>query len=125
MHEMPVAQHVLNLALQAAGRGRVTDIYLRVGELSAVVPSSVDVFFAHLSRSTPAEHARLHFEIVPPAVQCLKCGQPADLSCWRDLPPMQAVARALAAGCPCGDHQLRVTDGTGFELTKILVEDDL
>ncbi|MCX7707832.1 MAG: hydrogenase maturation nickel metallochaperone HypA [Anaerolineae bacterium] len=125
MHEMPVAQHVLNLALQAAGGGRVTDIYLRVGELSAIVSSSVEIFFAHLSKGTQAEGARLHFEMAPPVVSCGECGRPADLSRWRDLPPMLAVARALAAGCPCGGRQLRVTDGSGFAVTEIVVEDSL
>lgn len=123
MHEMPVAQHVLNLALQAAGRDRVSDIYLRVGALSAIVPSSVEVFFAHLSRGTPAEHARLHFEVVPLAMHCPECGRPADLSRWRDRPPPVAMAYALAAGCPCGGRHLQVADGTGFELTRIVVED--
>jgi len=123
MHEMPVAQHVLNLALQAAGRRRVTDIYLRVGELSAVVPASVEVFFAHLSRGTPAEGARLHFQSAALAMHCPDCHRPADLSPWRDLPPIMAMARALARGCPCGGRLL-VTDGAGFELTEVVVEDE-
>lgn len=125
MHEMPVAQHILNLVLQAAGPGRVTDIHLRAGELSAIVPASVELFFQHLSKGTPAEGARLHFEMVPLTMHCPDCGRPADLSRWRDRPPPVAMAYALASGCPCGSRRLQVTDGAGFELAKIVVENDL
>lgn len=124
MHEMPVTQAILNLALEAADGQRVTDIHLRVGRMSAIVPASVEVFFAHLSKDTPAEGARLHFEVEPVEMTCLDCGRPADLSSWVDQPPPVIMARAIGAGCLCGSKRLRVTGGVSFGMTKITVEED-
>ena len=124
MHEMPVTQGILNMALEAAEGRRVTAIYLRVGRMSAVVPSSVEVFFDHLSKGTPAEGARLHFETEPLEMACLDCGHPADLSQWTDQRPQVIMARAIGQGCPCGSKRLRVTGGVSFGMLKIEVEEE-
>ena len=55
MHEMAVTQGLLNMALEHAAGRRITDIYLQVGRMSPVVPSSVALFFDHLSQGTLAE----------------------------------------------------------------------
>lgn len=124
MHEMPVTQGILNLALEAAAGRRITDIYLQVGRLAAIVPSSVEVFFDHLSKGTPAEGARLHFAMLPLEMSCLDCGRAADLSAWLDDRPQVIMARAIAQGCVCGSKRLRVTGGVSFGMTRIEVEDD-
>lgn len=123
MHEMPVTQGILNMALEAAGGQRVTDIYLQVGRMAAVVPSSVEVFFDHLSQGTLAQGARLHFEAVPVEMACLDCGRAADLSEWIDERPQVIMARAIARGCACGSKRLRVTGGVSFGMVKIEVAD--
>ncbi len=123
MHEMPVTQGILNMALEAAGGQRVTDIYLEVGRMAAVVPNSVEVFFDHLSEGTLAQGARLHFETVPVEMACLDCGRAADLSEWIDERPQVLMARAIARGCACGSKRLRVTGGVSFGMVKIEVAD--
>jgi len=120
---MPVTQGILNMALQAAEGHRVTDIYLQVGRMAAVVPSSVEVFFDHLSKGTLAESARLHFETLPVEMACLDCGRPADLSQWTNERPQVIMARAIARGCACGSQRLRVTAGVSFSMVKIEVAD--
>jgi hydrogenase nickel incorporation protein HypA/HybF len=122
MHEMPVTQGILNMALEAAAGQRVTDIYLRVGRMAAIVPGSVEVFFVHLSKGTDAEGARLHFETEPLQMGCLDCGRPSDLSAWTDQLPQIIMARAIAQGCACGSKRLRVTGGVSFSMVKIEVE---
>ena len=122
MHEMPVTQAMLNMALQHADGQRITDIYLQVGMMSAIVPESVEVFFDYLSKGTLAEGATLHFERVPIEMTCLDCGQQADLSEWTDEPPQAIMMEALHRGCKCGSKRLRVTGGVGFEMTSLNVE---
>lgn len=124
MHEMPVTQGILNMALEAAGGRRVTDIYLQVGRMAAVVPSSVEVFFDHLSKGTLAEGAQLHFETMPMEMGCLDCGRPTDLSAWLNDRPQVIMARAIAQGCACGSKRLRVTGGVSFGMSRIEVEED-
>lgn len=122
MHEMPMTQAMLNMALEHARGQRITDIYLRVGAISSIVPESVEVFFDYLSRGTPAEGATLHFERVPLEMTCLDCGQRADLSEWSDQPPQAIMMEALHRGCPCGSKRLRVTAGVGFEMVGLEVD---
>jgi hydrogenase nickel incorporation protein HypA/HybF len=124
VHEMPVTQALINMALEAAGGQRVADIYLRAGRMSAIVPASVEVFFDHLSKGTLAEGARLHFEVEPVEMACLDCGQPADLSQWAGQQPQVIMARAIAQGCICGSKRLRVTGGVSFGMVKIEVDED-
>jgi hydrogenase nickel incorporation protein HypA/HybF len=122
MHEMPVTQAMLNMALEHADGQRITDIYLQVGMMSAIVPESVEVFFDYLSQDTLAEGATLHFERVPIEMTCLDCGQQADLSPWAGESPQRIMMQALRRGCRCGSNKLRVTAGVGFEMTSLNVE---
>jgi hydrogenase nickel incorporation protein HypA/HybF len=124
MHEMPVTQGILNLVLEYAGGHPVTDVYLKVGRMSPVVPDSVDLFFEYLSKDTLAEGAKLHFEVDPVEMTCQTCGQKVDLSAWADERPQLIMAKAIAKGCPCGSKTLRVTGGVAFGVVSISVVDD-
>ena len=123
MHEMPVTQGILNMALEHAQGRRVTDIYLQAGQFSAVVPSSVEIFFRYLSKDTLAEGARLHFETMPLEMTCLDCGQKADLAQWIKERPQLIMARALTKGCVCGSKKLRVTGGVSFSMVSVELEE--
>jgi hydrogenase nickel incorporation protein HypA/HybF len=122
MHEMAVTQGLLNMALEHAAGRRITDVYLQVGRMSPVVPSSVELFFAHLSQGTLAAGARLHFEITPVEMTCTDCGQQADLTAWADLAPPVIMGKALTRGCTCGSKRLRVTGGVAFGLVSLSVD---
>jgi len=122
MHEMSITQAMLDLALEHANSHRITDIYLRVGRMSLIVPESVEFYFEYLSQGTLAEGATLHFETVPLEMTCLDCGRQADLSDWTDEQPRAIMIQALARGCQCGSMNLRVTSGTGFDMVSLEVE---
>jgi hydrogenase nickel incorporation protein HypA/HybF len=123
MHEMSVTQYILNLALEHAKGQKVTDIYLEVGRMSAVVPDSVAVFFRYLSENTLAEGAKLHFRMTPVEMTCQDCNTLADLSEWEDLKPHIIMGMALARGCTaCKSKNLRVTGGVEFDMVSIDVE---
>ena len=124
MHEMTVTQAMLNTALEFANGQRITDVYLRVGRMSAVVPDSVEIFFEYLSEGTLAEGANLHFEILPVEMTCQDCRQELDLSEWMDDPPIVIMQKAFARGCECGSKNLRVTGGVSFGLKSIDVESE-
>jgi hydrogenase nickel incorporation protein HypA/HybF len=122
MHEMPVTQHLLDMALEHAGGRRVTDIHLAVGALSAIVPSSVAIFFRYLAEDSPAEGAELHFTTIPLEMTCRMCGHVLDLSRWSDLRPQAVMGKAYTHGCErCGGSDLEVTDGVRFEMISIEV----
>lgn len=124
MHEMPLTQSLLNLALKHAAGQRITDVYLEVGRMSVVVPESVEVFFDYLSKGTLAEGATLHFDIKPVEMTCLDCGEQQDLAGWQDERPHVIMQKAFARGCVCGGKNLRVTGGVKFGLVSIDVESE-
>jgi len=122
MHEASITQAMLDLALEHSKGHRITDIHLRVGRMSLVVPESVEFYFEYLSKGTLAEGAVLHFEAVPLEMTCPDCGQQADLSGWGDEQPRAIMVQALAQGCECGSKNLRVTGGTGFNMISLEVD---
>ncbi len=122
MHEMTVTQALLDMALRHADGQRVTDIYLQVGRMSAIVPSSVEVFFKYLSQDTLAEGAKLHFEILPLEMTCQACHRQLDLSEWSAHGPHLIMHKAFTRGCECGSKDLRVSGGVSFGLVSIDVE---
>lgn len=76
MHELPVAQSILKIALQYAGKGnarRVTDLNLVMGELSSMVDDSIQFYWDIIAKDTIAEGAALHFRRVPAELQCMTC----------------------------------------------------
>lgn len=111
MHELFVTEQIRDIALRhAAGAGRITDLYLVVGELSTVVDDSVQFYWDFVSEGTIAEGATLHFRRVAAEMVCNDCAH-----CYspRDTLP-----------CPaCGSANVRITAGEEFYLEAIDVEE--
>ena len=121
MHEMSITQALLELVLTHAGGQHVTDVYLRVGAMSSVVPDSVSLFFEYLSQNTLAEGARLHFDFPPSRLVCAVCKDETLVAPGQEQ-RQAAVVRALAAGCStCGEKQLRIVEGIEFDLVSLSV----
>lgn len=113
MHELAVTQNILDIALRhaaAAGAGRITDIYLVIGELSSIVDDSVQFYWDFVSEGTPAAGATLHFRRVAAEMHCPACDHRYS--------PRQDLT------CPlCGSSRVRITAGETFRLEAIDVAD--
>ena len=116
MHELPVTQGILDVAIKAAQANkaaRITAIHLVVGELSSIVDDSVQFYFDLLSRDTIAAGAILNITRRAAAATCLDCQYLFD------------VHAPLATACPqCGGLRLRVAGGREFYVDSIDVDDD-
>jgi len=76
MHEVPVTQSILDIALRhAAGQRvrRIAVIHLRIGELSDLEDEWLQSYFEHLSRGTLAEQAKLAITRTPIVLRCRGC----------------------------------------------------
>lgn len=76
MHELPITQSLLKIALDHASKvnaTRVTDLHIVVGELASMVDDSVQFYWAIIAKDTIAEQATLHFRRVPTEFQCINC----------------------------------------------------
>lgn len=77
MHELSITESMLSLALDEAKKGKskkITKINLVIGEMTGVVPDSVDFYFQFLSKNTIADGAVLAFNLIPIKTHCQNCG---------------------------------------------------
>lgn len=112
MHELPVTQSILEIALRHANGRRITDIYLVIGELSSFVDESIQFYWGMIAQGTLAEKAQLHFRRVPAELQCMVCFQ-------KYSPNGQEFV------CPsCGSVGAKILAGEEFYLEAIDVEGD-
>ena len=113
MHELPITQSILKIALnhaEQAGASRVTDLYVVIGKLSYVVDDSVQFYWDVIAKDTIAEGAQLHFRRVPVEFLCLDCNH-------HYAPDEENLA------CPqCGSTRVKIIAGEEFQLESIDVE---
>lgn len=113
MHELGVANEILDVALSEADRHaakKVTSIRLRVGVLRAIEPENLSFLFGHLARGTPAEGARLEIVEEPIRIECAACGV--------------SEARSFTFECPCCKGSgVSVTGGDSLSILSLDIED--
>ncbi len=113
MHEQPIVESLLALALEkaeAAKASRILRIYLVVGEFSGVLEEAVDFYFSVLSKNTIAADASLFYMHVPGEVRCRNCG--------RNFAPER-----LDFHCPnCNEQQVEITAGRELYIDSMEVE---
>jgi hydrogenase nickel incorporation protein HypA/HybF len=111
VHELPITQNILQIALRHAGDARrIIQINLVIGDLSAVISESVQFYWDIISRDTIAEGATLHFERIRARFHCKDCGNEYQLD-DRNFE------------CPqCGSGRVDLVAGREFQLESIEVE---
>ena len=76
MHELPITQSILKIALKHANEAnakRIENIHIVMGELSTNVDDSVQFYWDIIAKDTLAEGAKLQFRRVPAELQCMAC----------------------------------------------------
>ena len=113
VHEMAIAQGILDIALDtAAGHGavRVARIKLQVGEMTEVVPEALTFCFSALAAGTAAAGAELEVEVMPLVGRCRDCGREFKVERFRFL-------------CPdCGSAAVDIVSGRELRVEHLEVE---
>lgn len=123
MHELSLAQALLDLAVRYAEGRRIAVLRVRVGAVSGVVADSLAFCFDFVSRGTLAEGARLELEEVPLRLRCGRCGAELPAEERAGLQPGEAYALARERGCACGSHDVQIVGGREFQLVEIEVQE--
>ena len=113
MHEMSLAEGVLQLVEDTARReqaSRVKLIVLEIGKLSSVEPAALNFCFDVVTRGSIAEGAVLEIVDVPGAGWCMQCAATVP------------IAERYGACPTCGSHQVQPTGGTEMRVREIEIE---
>ena len=105
MHELSVAEELLSIirdSAEKAGVKKVAAVNLRIGELSSILPESLEFAFQILSQGTITDGARINIDHAPAALLCGRCGA--------------RVGREESSCGRCGSDEMRVIGGDQLEI---------
>jgi hydrogenase nickel incorporation protein HypA/HybF len=112
MHELSIADAVMQIVDRHAAGRRVSRVELRVGHLRQVVPSALEFAWQLVADGTCAEGAELEMEEVPATVRCASCAGESEL-------------RAFPARCErCGALDVEVTGGDELLVEALEIEEE-
>jgi hydrogenase nickel incorporation protein HypA/HybF len=96
MHELSIAQAIVEVALRHARGRQVHRVEVKIGHLRQVVPSALGFAFELLADGTLLQGAELAIEDVPARGRCRACGTETTMSAF----PLQC------AGCGGLDQEI-------------------
>lgn len=113
MHELPVAQSLLEISLRHAEQAkasRILRLNITIGQLSTIVDDSVQFYWDLIAEGTLAQNATLVFNRVPARLECQECQTVYSLG-ENDF------------RCPaCHSDQVTLLSGTEFSIDSIDIE---
>lgn len=113
MHELSVAHAVVSTVVDAlpSPESRVTQIRLRIGLLSGIMPQALEFAYDVAVEGTPLADAVLVIERAPVVIECPTCGA-------QELPDAKHFV-CPRCDAPCGD----VIGGKEMEILDITLDD--
>ena len=108
MHELALAEDVVEAILAKRDGGRITRVVVEVGKLAAVVPEAFRFCFEVASDGTPAAGAELSIVETPGRGRCRACTGEVDLQVPYGV-------------CGCGSADLDLISGTQLRIREMEV----
>jgi hydrogenase nickel incorporation protein HypA/HybF len=107
MHELGIVQGLVQAVSERVGaQARVTELHLRVGRLSGVLPDAMRFCFDVVAAGTPLEGARLDIEEPDGLARCRDCGAEFDVP-------------DLILLCACGSADVDVVAGRELAIASV------
>jgi hydrogenase nickel incorporation protein HypA/HybF len=108
LHELSIAQAIVDTVSEAVGDERVTEVVLEVGALSLVVPDALQFCFELATADTPLAGARLTILQTPGEARCRVC-------------QARVAMRAALGRCQCGATDLEWLSGEQLKIKTVEV----
>lgn len=106
MHELSIAESVVDMVVDRTGGRRIERVRLRIGRLSGVVAEALEFCFELAMAGTPLEGAVLEIEQPVGEAHCRTCAEDFVLS-------------DLILLCPCGSADVDVLAGRELLVTSV------
>ena len=111
MHELSIAESVVQIAGRQADGRRVVKVRMKVGHLRQVVPSALAFGFELIAEGTPVEGAELEVEQVPAVGRCRECEAESQFANF----PLQCRV--------CGGFELEILGGEELLVESLELEE--
>ncbi|MGI8522647.1 MAG: hydrogenase maturation nickel metallochaperone HypA [Nocardioides sp.] len=112
MHELSIADALVDIASRHAAGRRVTAVEVKVGHLRQVVPSALEFAFQLVAEGTVVEGAELKLEEVPAQGRCRDCGS-------------ESVMKGFPLACgQCQGLNMQVTAGEELLVDALELDED-
>lgn len=114
MHELSIAQSILDIVrshVSASDLKDVRSVRVKVGEMSGVVPDSLEFSFSALVADTDLHSATLAMELIPFQIRCSTCQRVSKTEFGIVLCPV------------CGGTETTVVSGTELQVLDIELTD--
>lgn len=108
MHELAIAESVVEAILDRTEQRQVTIVRLGVGKLSGVVPDALDFCFELATAGTPIEGAALEIVELAGQARCRTCDREFGVD-------------DLVLLCSCGSADVEVVAGRELSVTSVEV----
>ena len=108
MHELAIAEGVVDTVTQRLPGARITSVHLEIGALSGVVADSIRFCFDLATEGTGLEGATLDITEPPARCRCRSCGT--------EFQPDSPIVL-----CPCGSPDAAVLSGEQLKIVSVSV----
>lgn len=108
MHELSIADGIVEHCAEQANGARVLRVRLEIGRLSCVTADALQFCFDVCAKDTVVEGAALEIIPLPGRARCRGCGAEIEISCFIE-------------SCACGNSDLRVIAGEELRLKDMEV----
>ena len=108
MHELGIAQEIVEICATRAGEARVTRVALEIGRHALIFPDSIRFCFDLCSEGTVVAGAKLEIHEISGKAQCRACGSDVLL----DQP---------FATCSCGSSDMKWLSGDEIKIKEMEV----
>ena len=111
MHELGIAETVIEAVTERLPGTKISSISLEVGSLSGIVPDSLRFSFELATAGTPLEGAVLQITQLPARCRCGACGREFEADGRAGPVPL----------CACGSAEVTVLSGQELRIASVQV----
>ena len=120
MHELSMAQGIINAVLETAQANNATEVNevtIEVGRLAMINPEQLQFILGVLVENTILEDAQINFEEIPAEIECYDCKFHGE-AVLDDSDHYAPIVK-----CPeCDSYQIEILNGKDIIVINIVIE---